>query len=76
MQTVSNDELRFALHSDEITLGQLLKAANVVGSGGEVKPLLARGGVLVNGEEDNRRGRKLRVGDSVKLPGGMEIRVV
>lgn len=73
---VGNDALRFALHSDEITLGQLLKAASVVGSGGEVKPFLARGGCLVNGEEDNRRGRKLRVGDSVRLPGGMEIVLV
>ena len=42
-----------------ITLVQLLKLANVIGNGGEAKSFLATHEVLVNGEADNRRGRKL-----------------
>ena len=37
--------------------------------------MLAEGGVMINGEEDNRRGRKLRIGDVVVLPSGISIRV-
>lgn len=66
----------FTLRTDFITLGQLLKAAHIVGGGGEAKALLAEGGVRINGEEDNRRGRKLRSGDVVVLADGVTIRVV
>ena len=69
-------EIKFALQSDHITLGQLLKAADVIGSGGEVKAFLAKGGVLVNGQHDNRRGRKLFSGDRVTLPGGKAVVLV
>ncbi|MCB8932684.1 MAG: S4 domain-containing protein YaaA [Chthonomonadaceae bacterium] len=65
----------FTLKTEYITLGQLLKAAHIVGGGGEAKALLAEGGVRVNGEEDNRRGRKLRSGDVVVLADGTEIRI-
>lgn len=66
----------FKLKTEFITLGQLLKAANVVGGGGEAKALLAEGGVMIDGEEDNRRGRKLRGGETVVLPDGTSIRVL
>lgn len=66
----------FTLRTETITLGQLLKAAHIVGGGGEAKALLAEGGVRINGEEDNRRGRKLRSGDVVVLADGATIRVV
>jgi ribosome-associated protein len=46
--------------SPGITLGQALKAANLVGSGGEAKVLVQAGEVLVNGEVETRRGRQLR----------------
>ncbi|HEY9790108.1 MAG TPA: RNA-binding S4 domain-containing protein [Candidatus Obscuribacterales bacterium] len=52
---------------DYITLGQLLKLAGEVNSGGEVKPYLASESPLVNGQPENRRGRKLRAGDTVIL---------
>ena len=68
-------EQTFALRTEYITLGQLLKAAGIVGGGGEARALLAEGGVRVNGEEDNRRGRKLRIGDIVVLPVGITIRI-
>jgi ribosome-associated protein len=50
-----------------VTLGQALKSANIVGSGGEAKVLIQTGEVLVNGEVETRRGRKLRKGDVVEV---------
>ena len=52
---------------DGIRLGQLLKLANLVESGGEVRPLLATGGVTVNGTVETRRGAQLRAGDVVAV---------
>ena len=53
-----------------IRLGQLLKLANLVDSGGEAKQVLAEGQVSVNGTVETRRGAQLRPGDVVSLPGG------
>ena len=50
-----------------ITLGQALKASDLVGSGGEAKVLIQAGEVLVNGEVEIRRGRKLAPGDVVEV---------
>ncbi len=50
-----------------ITLGQALKASDLVGSGGEAKVLIQAGDVLVNGEVETRRGRKLAPGDVVEV---------
>jgi ribosome-associated protein len=50
-----------------IRLGQLLKLANLVESGGEVRHLLAQGGVTVNGAVETRRGARLRSGDVVAV---------
>jgi ribosome-associated protein len=49
------------------TLGQALKAAGLVGSGGEAKVLIQAGEILVNGEAETRRGRKLGAGDVVEV---------
>jgi ribosome-associated protein len=49
------------------TLGQALKVANVVGSGGEAKVVIQAGEVLVNEEVETRRGRRLRAGDVVEV---------
>ena len=56
------------LRKDEeyITLGVLLKIAGVIDTGGQAKFFLSENTVLVNGEEDNRRGRKLYHGDKVQ----------
>ena len=54
-----------AIRGDMIRLGQLLKLAGVIGTGAEVKALLATGGVEVNGERETRRGRQLHPGDVV-----------
>ncbi|MCR5646951.1 MAG: S4 domain-containing protein YaaA [Acholeplasmatales bacterium] len=50
-----------------ITLQQLLKIENIISSGGEAKFYLSSNTVLVNGEEENRRGRKLYPKDVIKV---------
>jgi ribosome-associated protein len=55
------------IRGESIRLGQLLKLAGVVDSGSEVKALLAAQPALVNGQPEDRRGRQLRVGDSVVI---------
>lgn len=42
-----------------ITLGQLLKILGLIQTGGEAKIFLLENEILVNGELDTRRGRKL-----------------
>jgi ribosome-associated protein len=58
-----------AIADDMIRLGQFLKLAGVLDSGGETKSAIAAGQVLVNGEVDLRRGRQLRRGDVVAVHG-------
>jgi len=43
------------IRGEVIRLGELLKLAGVVATGGEAKMLLASTRVLVNGEPDSRR---------------------
>jgi ribosome-associated protein len=50
-----------------IRLGQLLKLADLVDSGGEAKALLESDAVTVNGEPETRRGRQLHPGDEVTV---------
>ena len=52
-----------------IKLGQALKAAGLVESGVEAKDVIQNGLVLVNGEIDTRRGRKLYPGDIASFDG-------
>lgn len=52
-----------------ITLGQFMKLANVLESGGMVKSYIQNEGVLVNGELEHRRGRKLYPDDIIKAEG-------
>jgi len=59
-----------------ITLGQFLKLADIIGSGGEAKWFLAEHEIVINGEIDNRRGRKLREDDLVVIKGIGEYKVV
>ncbi|SDH10981.1 RNA-binding S4 domain-containing protein [Microbacterium pygmaeum] len=55
--------------SEMIRLGQFLKFAGLLDSGGDVKEAIIDGFVSVNGEVDRRRGRQLKVGDVVSLDG-------
>ena len=60
-----------AITTEFITLGQFLKLADIISQGGEAKAYLTTHEVKVNGEPDNRRGRKLRNGDEVLLAEGL-----
>ena len=62
------------LREDYIKLGQALKAAGLVESGVEAKEVIQERLVMVNGEKDTRRGRKLYGGDIVIFD-GEEIRI-
>lgn len=48
-----------------ITLGQLLKFADVVSDGADAKILITEGYVKVNGSVETRRGKKLYNNDEV-----------
>ncbi|WP_257351700.1 S4 domain-containing protein YaaA [Pseudalkalibacillus decolorationis] len=54
--------------TEYITLGQLLKQADVIQSGGMVKWYLAEHEVFVNEELEQRRGKKLYEGDTITIP--------
>jgi ribosome-associated protein len=58
-----------------IKLGQLLKKAGMVSSGVEAKVVIQDGEVLVNGEVETRRGKKIYDGDEVTFD-GETVRVV
>ena len=59
----------FEVRGDYIMLGQLVKMAGIAGTGGEAKAYVSESEIRVNDEPENRRGRKLRPGDRVELPG-------
>ena len=59
-------EFRLSEGEEFIKLGQLLKAANLVSSGIEAKVVIQNGEVKVNGEVDERRGKKIVAGDTVE----------
>jgi ribosome-associated protein len=57
------------IDGDMIRLGQFLKLADLIETGGEGKVLITSGDVSVNGEVDLRRGRQLHPGDVVTVFG-------
>lgn len=63
------------LREDFIKLGQALKAAGLVESGVEAKLVILDGLVMVNGETEFQRGKKLYDGDVVSFR-GEEIKIV
>ena len=52
-----------------IKLQDLLKLANLVGTGGEAKIVIQNGDVLGNGEVCTMRGKNIRPGDTVAFDG-------
>jgi len=61
--------IEIKLREEYIKLGQALKAAGFVEDGVEAKIEITSGNVKVNGEVDERRGRKLYDGDVVEFNG-------
>jgi ribosome-associated protein len=58
-----------SITTNMIRLGQFLKLADMIDVGSDVKSLLDGGGVRVNGEPEERRGRQLFPGDVVTVAG-------
>jgi ribosome-associated protein len=58
-----------SIGGDGIRLGQFVKFAGLLDTGGDVKEAIIDGAVRVNGEVDRRRGRQLQVGDVVTFEG-------
>lgn len=52
----------------EITLGQFLKTEGIIESGGQAKWFLQDYAVLLNGERETRRGKKLANQDRIDFP--------
>jgi ribosome-associated protein len=63
------------IHTEYITLGQLLKLTDTIASGALAKQYLAEFTPTVNDEPDNRRGRKIRPGDEVQFPDGLRVKI-
>lgn len=61
--------MQFRLKNEYITLSQLLKVCDVISSGGEAKAYLQNYPVLLNGEKEDRRGKKIYSGDVVEVEG-------
>ncbi|WP_338471235.1 S4 domain-containing protein YaaA [Niallia sp. XMNu-256] len=55
--------------TEYITLGQFLQIADIISTGGMAKWFLSEYEIIINGEQDQRRGRKLRNGDKVEVEG-------
>ncbi len=60
---------KITIKDEYIKLGQALKLAGLVDSGLEAKEVIQAGKVLVNGEVDLRRGKKLVPGDTFSYQG-------
>ena len=57
------------IKDEYIKLGQAMKLAGMVGSGVEAKVVIQDGQVLVNGEVELQRGKKLHPGDIFSFNG-------
>ena len=65
--------MNYKLFDEFITLQALFKELGIIQSGGAIKAFLLENQVEVNGEVETRRGRKLRVGDTIEVIGEKEI---
>lgn len=57
------------IKDEYVTLGQFLKIADIISTGGEAKIFLSSNIILINNENDKRRGRKLYKGDNLEILG-------
>lgn len=61
--------VKIKIDTEYITLGQFLKLADVIQTGGMAKWFLSEHEIFINGDQDQRRGRKLYAGDRVQIEG-------
>ena len=57
----------FKISGDYITLSQFLKEESIISSGGQSKWYLKDNPVVLNGEKEDRRGKKLYPGDQLEI---------
>ena len=67
--------IEFKLEGEFIPMIQLLKAVNLVQTGGEAQIVVSEGEVKHNGEVDYRKRLKVRKGDIVEFS-GQKIKVI
>ncbi len=60
-------EIKIREDEEYITLNVLLKITDIISTGGMAKIFLQENDVFVNGEKENRRGRKLYRGDVIEV---------
>lgn len=58
---------KIAIHTESIQLDQLLKWAGIIESGGQVRPMLEEKLILVNGNIETAKRRRLFSGDTVEI---------
>ena len=63
---MAKKEVKIRVDEEYITLNVLLKITGLIQTGGEAKWYLNENDVYVNGEKENRRGRKLYREDVIK----------
>ncbi len=59
----------FILQGEYIELYKLLKLESIATSGGEAKMMVAKGAVMLNGEKELQKRKKLREGDVIEIAG-------
>ena len=64
---VDNKTVQLRDDEEYITLGTLLKIVGIIDTGGMAKFFLVNNVVFVNDEAENRRGRKLYRGTSIRV---------
>ena len=70
------ETIAFTLRTEIIDLLQLLKATGLCATGGEAKWAVEEERVLVNGEVEFRKRRKLKAGDVVELDGQFRVDIL
>lgn len=64
-----NNTIQLKQGHDYLTLGQMLQITGVIDTGGQAKWYLSEYTVMINGEPENRRGKKLYKGDQIEVDG-------
>ncbi|MEW9699633.1 S4 domain-containing protein YaaA [Paenibacillus sp. SI8] len=67
---------QIAISTEYITLGQFLKLADCISTGGQAKFFVQEEKIEVNGQAENRRGRKLLPRDVVSVEGFGQFEVI
>lgn len=68
-------EQTIKLRREYITLTQALKEAGCIGTGGQAKWFLQEHPIKVNGQLEQRRGKKLHAGDRVTVTAELSLNI-